>query len=218
MGSSPRRDSGARGGNPTPFFSTSPCGSDPAGRRRCAALTTPPVTSPGGLLRPGVVTLACPADSARRPGDLFRGVAFGAAPSFLAVKRAYSSFLGRSWTFWPRLCRPGGRQVGKTGLIRSCSAPLTTLPGASDRCRAPARGLPPVGVPFHPTFLYEPVEPGRRRSSWRLSVCRRRAASRPDSVRHVPMVYTAGRAWIEMLRTDDAIHDHGVRSNVGGNL
>ena len=75
----------------------------------------------------------------------------------------------------------------------------------------------PVGLPegtlFHPTFLYE--------SLWDLAGAalivaleRRRRFAAGQLFGMYLMVYTAGRAWIEMLRIDPANHFLGLRINV----
>ncbi|MEU4691262.1 prolipoprotein diacylglyceryl transferase [Actinoplanes sp. NPDC023714] len=73
----------------------------------------------------------------------------------------------------------------------------------------------PVTKPelYHPTFLYEVV--------WNLGVAglvwlldRKFKFGRGRAFALYVMAYTAGRVWIEMLRTDEANHFFGIRLNV----
>jgi prolipoprotein diacylglyceryl transferase len=73
----------------------------------------------------------------------------------------------------------------------------------------------PVTLPdlYHPTFAYEAI--------WDLGVAllvwlmdRRFKFGRGRAFALYVMAYTAGRFWIEMLRTDDANHFFGIRLNV----
>lgn len=74
-----------------------------------------------------------------------------------------------------------------------------------------------MGTLFHPTFLYECL--------WNLAGAalivaleRRRRFAAGQLFGMYLMVYTAGRAWIEMLRIDDAHTIAGVRLNVWTSL
>ncbi|WP_127547697.1 prolipoprotein diacylglyceryl transferase [Actinoplanes sp. OR16] len=73
----------------------------------------------------------------------------------------------------------------------------------------------PVTKPelYHPTFLYEVIwDLGVAGFVWLLD--RRFKFGRGRAFALYIMAYTAGRAWIEMLRTDEANHFFGVRLNV----
>ncbi|MEU8243679.1 prolipoprotein diacylglyceryl transferase [Actinoplanes missouriensis] len=73
----------------------------------------------------------------------------------------------------------------------------------------------PVTKPelYHPTFLYEAIwDLGIAGVVWLLD--RKFKFGRGRAFALYVMLYTAGRAWIEMLRTDEANHFFGIRLNV----
>ncbi|WP_433829432.1 prolipoprotein diacylglyceryl transferase [Actinoplanes sp. CA-015351] len=73
----------------------------------------------------------------------------------------------------------------------------------------------PVTKPdlYHPTFLYEVIwDLGVAGLVWLLD--RRFKFGKGRAFALYVMAYTAGRAWIEILRTDEANHFFGVRLNV----
>ena len=93
----------------------------------------------------------------------------------------------------------------------------TTLPWGLQIDAAHVPAGYPVGTLFHPTFLYE--------SLWDLAGAalivaleRRRRFAAGQLFGMYLMVYTAGRAWIEMLRIDDAHTVAGLRLNVWTSL
>ncbi|WIM98181.1 prolipoprotein diacylglyceryl transferase [Actinoplanes oblitus] len=66
---------------------------------------------------------------------------------------------------------------------------------------------------YHPTFLYEVIwDLGVAGLVWLLD--RRFKFGRGRAFALYVMAYTAGRFWIEMLRTDEANHFFGIRLNV----
>ncbi|GIF11972.1 prolipoprotein diacylglyceryl transferase [Actinoplanes teichomyceticus] len=66
---------------------------------------------------------------------------------------------------------------------------------------------------YHPTFLYEALwDLGIAAVVWLLD--RRFKFGRGRAFALYVMAYTVGRAWIEMLRTDEATHFFGIRLNV----
>ena len=120
---------------------------------------------------------------------IWGGVALGALGAYVGVKRAKVRFGPIADSL------PWGLQI--------------------DAAHVPA-GYP-VGTLFHPTFLYE--------SLWDLAGAalivaleRRRRFAAGQLFGMYLMVYTAGRAWIEMLRIDDAHTVAGLRLNVWTSL
>ena len=148
---------------------------------------------------------------------IWGGVAFGALGAFLAVKRAGVRFGPIADSLAPALLV--AQAIGRWGnwFNQELFGAPTTLPWGLeiDAVHLPA-GYP-VGTLFHPTFLYECL--------WNLAGAalivaleRRRRFAAGQLFGMYLMVYTAGRAWIEMLRIDDAHTIAGVRLNVWTSL
>jgi len=148
---------------------------------------------------------------------IWGGVAFGALGAFLAVKRAGVRFGPIADSLAPALLV--AQAIGRWGnwFNQELFGAPTTLPWGLqiDAVHLPA-GYP-VGTLFHPTFLYEWCGCGPPRPPACARAPRRRFAAGQLFGMYL-MVYTAGRAWIEMLRIDDAHTIAGVRLNVWTSL
>ena len=148
---------------------------------------------------------------------IWGGVAFGALGAFLAVKRAGVRFGPIADSLAPALLV--AQAVGRWGnwFNQELFGAPTTLPWGLQIDAAHLPAGYPVGTLFHPTFLYECL--------WNLAGAalivaleRRRRFAAGQLFGMYLMVYTAGRAWIEMLRIDDAHTIAGVRLNVWTSL
>ncbi|KUL24861.1 prolipoprotein diacylglyceryl transferase [Actinoplanes awajinensis] len=83
-------------------------------------------------------------------------------------------------------------------------------PGHATMIDGEATTLPDL---YHPTFLYEAIwDLGVAGLVWLLD--RKYKFGRGRAFALYVMAYTAGRVWIEMLRTDEANHFFGIRINV----
>ena len=148
---------------------------------------------------------------------IWGGVAFGALGAFLAVKRAGVRFGPIADSLAPALLV--AQAIGRWGnwFNQELFGAPTTLPWGLQIDAAHLPAGYPVGTLFHPTFLYECL--------WNLAGAalivaleRRRRFAAGQLFGMYLMVYTAGRAWIEMLRIDDAHTIAGVRLNVWTSL
>ena len=148
---------------------------------------------------------------------IWGGVAFGALGAFLAVKRAGVRFGPIADSLAPALLV--AQAIGRWGnwFNQELFGAPTTLPWGLQIDAAHLPAGYPVGTLFHPTFLYECL--------WNLAGAalivaleRRRRFAAGQLFGMYLMVYTAGRAWIEMLRIDDAHTIAGLRLNVWTSL
>ncbi|MBL7500576.1 prolipoprotein diacylglyceryl transferase [Frankia sp. CNm7] len=143
---------------------------------------------------------------------IWGAVAGGALGVWIACRRAKASFL-----LFADAAAPGlvlAQAIGRWGnwFNQELFGRPSTLPWALeiDAEHRPAEYLD--YATFHPTFLYE--------SLWCLGIAavllvvdRRRRLGRGRLLLLYIMLYTAGRAWIEALRIDDAEHIAGLRLN-----
>ena len=147
---------------------------------------------------------------------IWGGVAFGALGAFLAVKRAGVRFGPIADSLAPALLV--AQAIGRWGnwFNQELFGAPTTLPWGLQIDAAHLPAGYPVGTLFHPTFLYECL--------WNLAgaalivALERRHFAAGQLFGMYLMVYTAGRAWIEMLRIDDAHTIAGLRLNVWTSL
>lgn len=147
---------------------------------------------------------------------IWGGVAFGALGAFLAVKRAGVRFGPIADSLAPALLV--AQAIGRWGnwFNQELFGAPTTLPWGLQIDAAHLPAGYPVGTLFHPTFLYECL--------WNLAgaalivALERRRFAAGQLFGMYLMVYTAGRAWIEMLRIDDAHTIAGLRLNVWTSL
>ena len=146
---------------------------------------------------------------------IWGGVAFGALGAFLAVKRAGVRFGPIADSLAPALLV--AQAIGRWGnwFNQELFGAPTTLPWGLQIDAAHLPAGYPVGTLFHPTFLYECL--------WNLAgaaliVALERRFAAGQLFGMYLMVYTAGRAWIEMLRIDDAHTIAGLRLNVWTSL
>ena len=154
---------------------------------------------------------------------IWGAVAGGALGAWIAARQ-----LGLPLSVFADALAPGiplGQAVGRLGnwFNNELYGSVTTLPWGlrvHDMDRAnPGHATvidgQPVTLPdlYHPTFLYEAVwDVGVAGLVWLLD--RRFKFGRGRAFALYVMAYTVGRAWIEMLRTDDAAEFFGVRLNV----
>ncbi len=154
---------------------------------------------------------------------IWGAVAGGALGAWFAARQ-----LGLPLTVFADALAPGiplGQAVGRVGnwFNNELYGGVTTLPWGlrvHDMDRAnPGQATvidgKPVTLPdlYHPAFLYEAI--------WNVGVAvlvllldRRFKFGRGRAFAIYVMAYTAGRFWIEMLRTDDAAEFFGIRLNV----
>ena len=145
------------------------------------------------------------------------GVGAGALGAFLAVKRAGVRFGPIADSLAPALLV--AQAIGRWGnwFNQELFGGPTTLPWGLqiDAAHLPAGYAP--GTLFHPAFLYECL--------WNLAAAalivwldRRRRFAAGQVFGLYLMAYTLGRAWIEMLRIDDAHTLGGLRLNMWTSL
>ena len=148
---------------------------------------------------------------------IWGGVGAGALGAFLAVKRAGVRFGPIADSLAPALLV--AQAIGRWGnwFNQELFGGPTTLPWGLqiDAAHLPAGYAP--GTLFHPAFLYECL--------WNLAAAalivwldRRRRFAAGQVFGLYLMAYTLGRAWIEMLRIDDAHTLGGLRLNVWTSL
>lgn len=148
---------------------------------------------------------------------IWGGVGAGALGAFLAVKRAGVRFGPIADSLAPALLV--AQAIGRWGnwFNQELFGGPTTLPWGLqiDAAHLPAGYAP--GTLFHPAFLYECL--------WNLAAAalivwldRRRRFAGGQVFGLYLMAYTLGRAWIEMLRIDDAHAFGGLRLNVWTSL
>ena len=148
---------------------------------------------------------------------IWGGVGAGALGAFLAVKRAGVRFGPIADSLAPALLV--AQAIGRWGnwFNQELFGGPTTLPWGLqiDAAHLPAGYAP--GTLFHPAFLYECL--------WNLAAAalivwldRRRRFAGGLVFGLYLMAYTLGRAWIEMLRIDDAHTFGGLRLNVWTSL
>ena len=148
---------------------------------------------------------------------IWGGVGAGALGAFLAVKRAGVCFGPIADSLAPALLV--AQAIGRWGnwFNQELFGGPTTLPWGLqiDAAHLPAGYAP--GTLFHPAFLYECL--------WNLAAAalivwldRRRRFAAGQVFGLYLMAYTLGRAWIEMLRIDDAHTLGGLRLNVWTSL
>lgn len=148
---------------------------------------------------------------------IWGGVGAGALGAFLAVKRAGVRLGPIADSLAPALLV--AQAIGRWGnwFNQELFGGPTTLPWGLqiDAAHLPAGYAP--GTLFHPAFLYECL--------WNLAAAalivwldRRRRFAAGQVFGLYLMAYTLGRAWIEMLRIDDAHTLGGLRLNVWTSL
>ncbi|WP_048725308.1 prolipoprotein diacylglyceryl transferase [Kytococcus sedentarius] len=174
------------------------------------------VTSPEAYFGPGGDPWLIP--QIWRGGlGIWGGVGAGALGAFLAVKRAGVCFGPIADSLAPALLV--AQAIGRWGnwFNQELFGGATTLPWGLqiDAAHLPAGYAP--GTLFHPAFLYECL--------WNLAAAalivwldRRRRFAAGQVFGLYLMAYTLGRAWIEMLRIDDAHTLGGLRLNVWTSL
>ena len=174
------------------------------------------VTSPEAYFGPGGDPWLIP--QIWRGGlGIWGGVGAGALGAFLAVKRAGVCFGPIADSLAPALLV--AQAIGRWGnwFNQELFGGPTTLPWGLqiDAAHLPAGYAP--GTLFHPAFLYECL--------WNLAAAalivwfdRRRRFAAGQVFGLYLMAYTLGRAWIEMLRIDDAHTLGGLRLNVWTSL
>ena len=174
------------------------------------------VTSPEAYFGPGGDPWLIP--QIWRGGlGIWGGVGAGALGAFLAVKRAGVRFGPIADSLAPALLV--AQAIGRWGnwFNQELFGGPTTLPWGLqiDAAHLPAGYAP--GTLFHPAFLYECL--------WNLAAAalivwldRRRRFAAGQVFGLYLMAYTLGRAWIEMLRIDDAHTFGGLRLNVWTSL
>ena len=174
------------------------------------------VTSPEAYFGPGGDPWLIP--QIWRGGlGIWGGVGAGALGAFLAVKRAGVRFGPIADSLAPALLV--AQAIGRWGnwFNQELFGGPTTLPWGLqiDAAHLPA-GYAPETL-FHPAFLYECL--------WNLAAAalivwldRRRRFAAGQVFGLYLMAYTLGRAWIEMLRIDDAHTLGGLRLNVWTSL
>ena len=174
------------------------------------------VTSPEAYFGPGGDPWLIP--QIWRGGlGIWGGVGAGALGAFLAVKRAGVCFGPIADSLAPALLV--AQAIGRWGnwFNQELFGGPTTLPWGLqiDAAHLPAGYAP--GTLFHPAFLYECL--------WNLAAAalivwldRRRRFAAGQVFGLYLMAYTLGRAWIEMLRIDDAHTFGGLRLNVWTSL
>ena len=174
------------------------------------------VTSPEAYFGPGGDPWLIP--QIWRGGlGIWGGVGAGALGAFLAVKRAGVRFGPIADSLAPALLV--AQAIGRWGnwFNQELFGGPTTLPWGLqiDAAHLPAGYAP--GTLFHPAFLYECL--------WNLAAAalivwldRRRRFAAGQVFGLYLMAYTLGRAWIEMLRIDDAHTLGGLRLNVWTSL
>lgn len=174
------------------------------------------VTSPESYFGPGGDPWLIP--QIWRGGlGIWGGVGAGALGAFLAVKRAGVCFGPIADSLAPALLV--AQAIGRWGnwFNQELFGGPTTLPWGLqiDAAHLPAGYAP--GTLFHPAFLYECL--------WNLAAAalivwldRRRRFAAGQVFGLYLMAYTLGRAWIEMLRIDDAHTLGGLRLNVWTSL
>lgn len=174
------------------------------------------VTSPEAYFGPGGDPWLIP--QIWRGGlGIWGGVGAGALGAFLAVKRAGVCFGPIADSLAPALMV--AQAIGRWGnwFNQELFGGATTLPWGLqiDAAHLPAGYAP--GTLFHPAFLYECL--------WNLAAAalivwldRRRRFAAGQVFGLYLMAYTLGRAWIEMLRIDDAHTLGGLRLNVWTSL
>lgn len=174
------------------------------------------VTSPEAYFGPGGDPWLIP--QIWRGGlGIWGGVGAGALGAFLAVKRAGVCFGPIADSLAPALMV--AQAIGRWGnwFNQELFGGPTTLPWGLqiDAAHLPAGYAP--GTLFHPAFLYECL--------WNLAAAalivwldRRRRFAAGQVFGLYLMAYTLGRAWIEMLRIDDAHTLGGLRLNVWTSL
>ena len=174
------------------------------------------VTSPEAYFGPGGDPWLIP-QSWRGGLGIWGGVGAGALGAFLAVKRAGVCFGPIADSLAPALLV--AQAIGRWGnwFNQELFGGATTLPWGLqiDAAHLPAGYAP--GTLFHPAFLYECL--------WNLAAAalivwldRRRRFAAGQVFGLYLMAYTLGRAWIEMLRIDDAHTLGGLRLNVWTSL
>ena len=147
---------------------------------------------------------------------IWGGVAFGALGVYIAVKRAGVRLGPIADSLAPALLI--AQAIGRWGnwFNQELFGAPTTLPWGLQIDAAHMPAGYPAGTLFHPTFLYEAL--------WNLAgaallVLLERRLRRRDGttggrlIWAYLMVYTAGRAWIEHLRVDEAAIVLGLRLN-----
>jgi len=149
---------------------------------------------------------------------IWGGVAFGALGAFLAVKRAGVRFGPIADSLAPALLV--AQAIGRWGnwFNQELFGAPTTLPWGLQIDAAHLPAGYPVGTLFHPTPLRVGVWRARRAAPLVGACARRRRFAAGQLFGMYLMVYTAGRAWIEMLRIDDAHTIAGLRLNVWTSL
>lgn len=174
------------------------------------------VTSPEAYFGPGGDPWLIP--QIWRGGlGIWGGVGAGALGAFLAVKRAGVRFGPIADSLAPALLV--AQAIGRWGnwFNQELFGGPTTLPWGLqiDAAHLPAGYAP--GTLFHPAFLYECL--------WNLAAAalivwldRRRRFAAGQVFGLYLMAYTLGRAWIEMLRIDDAHTLGGLRLNMWTSL
>lgn len=174
------------------------------------------VTSPEAYFGPGGDPWLIP--QIWRGGlGIWGGVGAGALGAFLAVRRAGVCFGPIADSLAPALLV--AQAIGRWGnwFNQELFGGPTTLPWGLqiDAAHLPAGYAP--GTLFHPAFLYECL--------WNLAAAalivwldRRRRFAAGQVFGLYLMAYTLGRAWIEMLRIDDAHTLGGLRLNVWTSL
>lgn len=174
------------------------------------------VTSPEAYFGPGGDPWLIP--QIWRGGlGIWGGVGAGALGAFLAVKRAGVRLGPIADSLAPALLV--AQAIGRWGnwFNQELFGGPTTLPWGLqiDAAHLPAGYAP--GTLFHPAFLYECL--------WNLAAAalivwldRRRRFAAGQVFGLYLMAYTLGRAWIEMLRIDDAHTLGGLRLNVWTSL
>lgn len=174
------------------------------------------VTSPEAYFGPGGDPWLIP--QIWRGGlGIWGGVGAGALGAFLAVKRAGVRFGPIADSLAPALLV--AQAIGRWGnwFNQELFGGPTTLPWGLqiDAAHLPAGYAP--GTLFHPAFLYECL--------WNLAAAalivwldRRCRFAAGQVFGLYLMAYTLGRAWIEMLRIDDAHTLGGLRLNVWTSL
>jgi prolipoprotein diacylglyceryl transferase len=147
---------------------------------------------------------------------IWGGIAGGAFGAWLACRQ-----LGMPLTFVADALAPGlplAQAIGRLGnwFNNELYGGRTDLPwGLEIHKIDPETGKAYGQLPglYHPTFLYELLwNLGVALLVWRLD--RRYKFGKGRAFALYVMAYTAGRTWIEAMRTDEAVHVLGARLNV----
>lgn len=154
---------------------------------------------------------------------IWGAVAGGAVGAWLAARQLGLPFSVLADSLAPGL--PVAQAIGRLGnwFNNELYGKVTTLPWGlevhdmdrSNPGHATVIDGRPVTLPdlYHPTFLYELVwDLGAAALVWALD--RKYKFGRGRAFALYVMAYTAGRFWIEMLRTDEANQFFGIRLNV----